>query len=73
MNAIGPSWNGVRDVSNITAIARQFFEACEAGRGWERCQACCTRDASFAAQAEPLATVTADSDKDSDFASHLLL
>jgi hypothetical protein len=40
---------------SITAVARQFFEACEAGQGWEACQAYCTPDASFAAQAEPLA------------------
>jgi hypothetical protein len=28
-----------RDMSNITAVAQQFFEACEAGKGWEVCQA----------------------------------
>ena len=22
-------------MSNITAVAKQFFEACEAGKGWE--------------------------------------
>ena len=44
-------------MSSITAVARQFFEACEAGRGWEVCRAYCTPDASFVAQSEPLADV----------------
>jgi len=42
-------------MSNITAVAKQFFEACEAGKGWDVCQTYCTPDASFSAQAEPLA------------------
>ncbi|HEX3863467.1 MAG TPA: nuclear transport factor 2 family protein [Stellaceae bacterium] len=42
----------------ITTVAQQFFEACEAGRGWQGCRAYCTPDASFAAQAEPLAKIT---------------
>ena len=41
----------------ITGIARKFFEACEAGKGWDGCKAYCTPDATFAAQAEPLAGV----------------
>jgi predicted ester cyclase len=41
----------------ITDIAKQFFEACEAGKGWAVCQAWCTPDATFSAQAEPLASV----------------
>ena len=41
----------------ITAVAKQFFEACEAGKGWEGCKAFCKRDATFSAQAEPLADV----------------
>jgi len=44
-------------MSTITAVAGQFFEACETGKGWEACQAYCTPGASFTAQAEPLATV----------------
>jgi hypothetical protein len=44
-------------MSNITAVATQFFEACETGKGWEGCRAYCTRNASFAAQAEPLAEI----------------
>jgi predicted ester cyclase len=41
-------------MANITAVAMQFFEACEAGKGWDVCQAYCTPNASFSAQAEPL-------------------
>ena len=44
-------------MSNITTVAKQFFEACETGKGWEGCQAYCTPNASFSAQAEPLAEV----------------
>jgi hypothetical protein len=29
-------------MSNITAVAEQFFEACETGKGWEGCHAYCT-------------------------------
>jgi predicted ester cyclase len=43
--------------STMTDTARAFFEACETGGGWEACSAYCTADASFAAQAEPLADV----------------
>jgi|SRR3954447_1324785 predicted ester cyclase len=43
--------------STMTDTARAFFEACETGGGWEACSAYCTPDASFAAQAEPLADV----------------
>jgi SnoaL-like polyketide cyclase len=42
-------------MSAITAVARQFFEACEAGRGWAGCRAYCRPNATFSAQAEPLA------------------
>ena len=41
----------------MTDTARAFFEACETGGGWEACSAYCTADATFAAQAEPLADV----------------
>jgi steroid delta-isomerase-like uncharacterized protein len=43
--------------STMTDTARAFFEACETGGGWEACSAFCTADATFAAQAEPLADV----------------
>ena len=39
----------------ITEIAHRFFDACETGKGWEGCQAFCTPNATFVAQAEPLA------------------
>jgi len=41
----------------ITEIAQRFFDACETGKGWEGCQAFCTPDATFVAQAEPLVQV----------------
>ena len=41
----------------ITSIAKQFFEACETGKGWEACKAYCKPEATFSAQAEPLADV----------------
>src|SRR5262245_44124031 len=44
-------------MTSITEIAKQFFEACETGQGWEGCQAYCTTDATFSAQAEPRAGV----------------
>jgi predicted ester cyclase len=45
-------------MASITASARDFFTACETGKGWEVCKAYCTPNATFAAQAEPLAGVT---------------
>jgi predicted ester cyclase len=42
---------------SMTDIANAFFVACETGKGWEGCKAHCTPDATFAAQAEPLADV----------------
>jgi predicted ester cyclase len=45
-------------MSSIAAIAESFFANCEAGQGWGACKAYCTPDATFAAQAEPLAGVT---------------
>ena len=41
----------------ITGVAKQFFEACETGKGWEGCKAYCKPNATFSAQAEPLADV----------------
>ncbi len=37
--------------------ARRFFETCESGEGWEACAPYCEADASFSAQAEPLADI----------------
>jgi predicted ester cyclase len=42
-------------MSPITEVARLFFEACEAGKGWEVCRQYCKPGATFSAQAEPLA------------------
>jgi hypothetical protein len=44
-------------MATINEVATQFFEACEAGKGWEACKAFCTPNASSSAQAEPLAKV----------------
>jgi predicted ester cyclase len=44
-------------MSSITEVASKFFEACEAGKGWEACKAYCKPDATFSAQAEPLTDV----------------
>ena len=42
---------------SMSDVAMKFFEACEAGKGWDACKAYCAPDASFACQAEPLAEV----------------
>jgi predicted ester cyclase len=42
-------------MATINETARSFFEACETGKGWAVCREYCTPDASFVAQAEPLA------------------
>ena len=42
---------------SITESAKAFFVACEEGKGWDACRAYCTADATFTAQAEPLADV----------------
>ena len=44
-------------MASITEIASRFFRACETGKGWETCRAYCKSDATFSAQAEPLASV----------------
>ncbi len=41
----------------ITKIGREFFDACESGKGWDGCKAYCLPTATFSAQAEPLADV----------------
>jgi len=42
-------------MTSITAVAKKFFEACETGKGWQTCKEYCKADATFSAQAEPLA------------------
>lgn len=44
-------------MSSLNTDARAFFEACETGRGWADCRRWCRADATFEAQAEPLANV----------------
>ena len=45
------------DMALIAEVAGKFFEACETGKGWEGCKAYCTQEATFSAQASPLAEV----------------
>ena len=49
-------------MSVIRDVAEGFFKACETGQGWAGCQQYCHPDATFSAQAEPLAGVTTVSD-----------
>jgi predicted ester cyclase len=44
-------------MASITRTAKDFFEACEAGKGWAVCKQYCGPEATFSAQAEPLADV----------------
>jgi len=44
-------------MTSITEVAERFFEACETGQGWETCKEYCTPNATFSAQAEPLADI----------------
>ena len=44
-------------MSSMRDIAKRFFEACEAGKGWAVCKEWCRPDATFSAQAEPLTEV----------------
>jgi predicted ester cyclase len=44
-------------MSNIGDIARDFFEACETGKGWEGCRSFCHPAATFSAQADVLAEI----------------
>ena len=40
--------------TSIASVAEAFFDACEAGKGWDVCSAYCAANATFSAQAEPL-------------------
>jgi predicted ester cyclase len=42
---------------SMLETAKNFFDACETGKGWDGCKAYCTADASFSAQAAPLVEV----------------
>jgi len=48
----------VGDAGGPPSSVREFFDACETGKGWAACKAYCTPDATFASQAEPLAEIT---------------
>ena len=45
-------------MSKILGSAKQFFEACETGQGWDACQAFCTPDATFSAQTGALSEIS---------------
>ena len=40
--------------TSLSDTAEQFFNSCEAGKGWEGCEQYCHPDATFAAQADAL-------------------
>ena len=42
---------------SITETAREFFEACETGRGWAECAQYCHDAATFSCQADALADI----------------
>ena len=44
-------------MASITGIAKEFFAACEAGKGWEACKVHCKPDATFSAQVGALSDV----------------
>ena len=44
-------------MSNILKEARQFFEACETGKGWEACKSYCQPGATFSAQSGAIADI----------------
>ena len=44
-------------IAKVTETAKAFFTTCETGKGWEACKGYCTSDATFSAQAEPLAEI----------------
>jgi predicted ester cyclase len=41
-------------MSSIKQVAKEFFDACETGKGWEGCRRYCVPNASFSAQAGAL-------------------
>lgn len=43
---------------SITETAMAFFDACEAGKGWDGCKGWCHDGASFSCQADALAEVS---------------
>ena len=45
-------------MSAIIEPAKNFFEACETGQGWDVCKAFCSPDATFSAQANALSDIS---------------
>jgi len=45
-------------MSKILEPARQFFDACETGQGWEVCKEFCTPDATFSSQTNALSEIS---------------
>ena len=45
-------------MSTILDTAKQFFEACETGKGWEGCKAFCHPDAIFSSQTTVLSDIS---------------
>lgn len=45
-------------MSAILKPARQFFEACETGQGWDACKAFCNADATFSSQTNALSGIS---------------
>jgi predicted ester cyclase len=41
-------------MTEMATTAELFFDACETGQGWEKCQSYCHSDATFASQAAAL-------------------
>ena len=41
--------------ADMAQIAKDFFEACETGKGWDGCKAYCHDGATFSAQADAIA------------------
>jgi hypothetical protein len=44
-------------MSTTLGPAKEFFEACETGKGWEICKTFCTCDATFSSQTTVLAEI----------------
>ena len=43
---------------NLSASVRNFIDACETGKGWNKCKEYCDQGATFEAQADALVEVT---------------
>jgi len=49
---------GEKFMSTILGPARQFFEACDTGKGWDACKAFCSPVATFSSQTGALAEIS---------------